>query len=99
HHCYLHSFPTRRSSDLFLKEPLERKFHHEKMFPDGVGGFFLEGFFELFEVILSYVTNTLSFLRVGGFVLSHAGLMLVVKSLANGDRKSTRLNSSHVKIS
>ncbi|MBN3491187.1 hypothetical protein JV173_06690 [Acholeplasma equirhinis] len=69
---------------IFLKEPLERKFHHEKMFPDGVGGFFLEGFFELFEVILSYVTNTLSFLRVGGFVLSHAGLMLVVKSLANG---------------
>ncbi|HLT00199.1 MAG TPA: V-type ATPase 116kDa subunit family protein [Acholeplasma sp.] len=69
---------------IFLKEPLERKFHHEKMFPDGFGGFFMEGFFELFEVILSYVTNTLSFLRVGGFVLSHAGLMLVVKSLADG---------------
>jgi V/A-type H+-transporting ATPase subunit I len=51
------------------------------MFPDGVGGFILEGFFELFEVILSYMTNTLSFLRVGGFVLSHAGMMLVVATL------------------
>jgi V/A-type H+-transporting ATPase subunit I len=67
---------------IFLKEPLHRLFHHEKMFPDGIGGFLTEGFFELFEVLLSYVTNTLSFLRVGGFVLSHAGLMMVVKVLA-----------------
>ena len=68
---------------IFFKEPLERRFHHHKMFPDGIGGFFIEGFFELFEVVLSYVTNTLSFLRVGGFVLSHAGMMLVVATLMN----------------
>lgn len=68
---------------IFFKEPLERRFHHHKMFPDGIGGFFIEGFFELFEVLLSYVTNTLSFLRVGGFVLSHAGMMLVVATLMN----------------
>jgi len=66
---------------IFFKEPLERKFHGHKMFPTGFGGFFVEGFFELFEIILSYVTNTMSFLRVGGFVLSHAGMMLVVTSL------------------
>lgn len=68
---------------IFFKEPFERKMHHHKMFPDGVGGFIIEGFFELFEVVLSYVTNTLSFLRVGGFVLSHAGMMLVVATLMN----------------
>ncbi len=51
------------------------------MFPNGFGGFFVEGFFELFEILLSYVTNTMSFLRVGGFILSHAGMMLVVMSL------------------
>jgi V/A-type H+-transporting ATPase subunit I len=66
---------------IFLKEPIERKAHGHKMFPTGFGGFFIEGFFELFEIILSYVTNTMSFLRVGGFVLSHAGMMLVVTSL------------------
>ncbi len=66
---------------IFFKEPIERKFHGHKMFPTGFGGFFVEGFFELFEIILSYVTNTMSFLRVGGFVLSHAGMMLVVTSL------------------
>jgi V/A-type H+/Na+-transporting ATPase subunit I len=66
---------------VFLKEPLERLSHKHKMFPAGIGGFFVEGFFELFEIVLSYVTNTMSFLRVGGFVLSHAGMMLVVMSL------------------
>ena len=66
---------------IFMKEPVERKVHGEKMFPNGFGGFFVEGFFELFEILLSYVTNTMSFLRVGGFILSHAGMMLVVMSL------------------
>ena len=42
----------------------------------------MQTFFELFEMVLSYVTNTLSFLRVGGFVLSHAGMMAVVMMLA-----------------
>ncbi|WP_296874810.1 V-type ATPase 116kDa subunit family protein [Thomasclavelia sp.] len=68
---------------IFLKEPLIRKFEeNEKMFPNGFGAFFVEGFFELFEVVLSFITNTMSFLRVGGFVLSHAGMMLVVYTLA-----------------
>ena len=53
---------------IFLKEPLIRKFEEdEKMFPNGFGAFFVEGFFELFEVVLSFITNTMSFLRVGGF--------------------------------
>jgi V/A-type H+-transporting ATPase subunit I len=66
---------------MFLKEPIERKLHHEAMFPNGFGGFFTEAFFELFEIILSYITNTMSYMRVAGFVLSHAGMMLVVSSL------------------
>ena len=63
---------------VFLKEPLTRKLHHGKMFPEGFGAFFVEGFFELFEICLSYITNTISYLRVGGFVLSHAGMMMAV---------------------
>ncbi|MBQ1658866.1 MAG: ATPase, partial [Clostridia bacterium] len=31
---------------------------------------------------LSYVTNTMSFLRVGAYILVHAGMMLVVFTLA-----------------
>ena len=58
---------------IFLKEALERKMEKKEMFPDGFGGFFVESFFELFEICLSFITNTISYLRVGGFVLSHAG--------------------------
>ncbi|MBR4223911.1 MAG: ATPase, partial [Oscillospiraceae bacterium] len=39
-------------------------------------------FFECFEYLLGYATNTLSFVRVGGFVLSHAGMMSVVLALS-----------------
>ncbi|MGN0622422.1 MAG: V-type ATP synthase subunit I [Oscillospiraceae bacterium] len=49
-----------------------------------VGNFIVENFFEMFEYVLSYVSNTMSFLRVGGFVLSHAGMMLVVMTLMEG---------------
>lgn len=63
---------------IFLKEALERKMDNREMFPDGFGGFFVESFFELFEICLSFITNTISYLRVGGFVLSHAGMMMAV---------------------
>ena len=63
---------------IFLKEAIERKMEHKEMFPDGFGGFFVESFFELFEICLSFITNTISYLRVGGFVLSHAGMMMAV---------------------
>lgn len=60
-----------------------RRSVYERLFPDGFGAFFMETFFEMFEVILSFVSNTVSFLRVGGFVLVHAGMMSVVFTMAN----------------
>ena len=47
-----------------------------------VGDFIATNFFECFEYLLGYATNTLSFVRVGGFVLSHAGMMSVVLALS-----------------
>ena len=44
--------------------------------------FFVQGFFEMFEVLLSYFSNTLSFVRVGAFAVSHAAMMEVVLMLA-----------------
>lgn len=67
---------------IFLKEPLTHKLEGKEMFPEGFGGFFVESIFELLEVCLTFVANTMSFLRIGGFVLSHAGMMLVVYVLA-----------------
>ncbi len=70
---------------MFLKEPLGKLLQKRKdLKPEGgVGMFIVENFFEMFETLLSYVTNTMSFLRVGGFVLSHAGMMAVVMTLAH----------------
>ena len=50
--------------------------------PESWGDFLSQNFFELFEVVLSYVTNTMSFLRVGSFVLVHAGMMMVVFAIS-----------------
>ena len=43
--------------------------------------FFVQSFFELFEVMLSYLSNTLSFVRIGAFAVSHAAMMEVVLML------------------
>jgi V/A-type H+-transporting ATPase subunit I len=48
----------------------------------GPAMFLLETFIELFEVLLGYFSNTLSFVRVGAFALSHAGMMHVVMMLS-----------------
>ncbi len=69
---------------MFMREPLSHwvkgeKFHME----DGPVDFIASNFFEVFEFLLGYATNTLSFVRIGGFVLSHAGMMSVVMALAN----------------
>ncbi|MDF2586765.1 MAG: V-type ATPase kDa subunit [Anaerocolumna sp.] len=69
---------------MFFKEPLSHYFEKKtKIFPDHKGMFFLESLFELFEVLLSYATNSISFLRVGAFALSHAAMMGVVMLMAN----------------
>ncbi|MDP4134068.1 MAG: V-type ATPase 116kDa subunit family protein, partial [Bacillota bacterium] len=77
---------------IFLQEPLsnllERK--GEILPKKGKGMFFVQAFFELFEILLSFITNTVSFIRVGGFALSHAGMMSVVYILAQGSSPVAR---------
>ena len=51
--------------------------------PESWGEFLVQNFFEVFEYLLSYASNTMSFLRVGAFVLVHAGMMMVVFTLAD----------------
>lgn len=69
---------------IFFREPLEKLVNGDKNWkPESWGGFITENIFESIEVLLSYVTNTMSFLRVAAFVLVHAGMMQVVFTLAN----------------
>lgn len=73
---------------MFFREPLgcivlRKKFKLES----GIGDFFASNFFEVFEFILGYATNTLSFVRIGGFIFSHAGMMSVVMLLSESVAK------------
>lgn len=71
---------------IFFKEPLTALAEkHAKIMPEEKGMFFVQGVFELFEVCLSYFSNTLSFVRVGAFAVSHAAMMEVVLMLAGAE--------------
>ena len=68
---------------MFFREVLGGLLEHRPNWkPERWGDFIMQNFFEVFEFLLSYATNTMSFLRVGAFVLVHAGMMLVVFTLA-----------------
>lgn len=74
---------------IFFKEPLTNLVEKKtRIMPEGKGMFVVEGFFELFEVLLSYFSNTLSFVRVGAFAISHAAMMEVVLMLSGAEAGS-----------
>lgn len=53
--------------------------------PESWGDYILENLFELLDYFISYMSNTISFLRVGAFVLVHAAMMTVVFAIAQGN--------------
>lgn len=76
---------------MFFREPLGHALAHKHYEMPAIGDFIASNFFECFEFLLGYATNTLSFIRVGGFVFSHIGLMSVVMLLSEmigGDHRS-----------
>jgi len=67
---------------MFLKEPVENLLHRRKFLPQSKGVFFVQTFFELFDTVLSFLSNTISFIRLSAFALNHAGLFMAVLILA-----------------
>ena len=71
---------------IFLKEPLTALIEKKsEVMPKEKGMFIVQGLFEMFEVLLSYFSNTLSFVRIGAFAVSHAAMMEVVLMLAGAE--------------
>src|SRR5690606_40729624 len=93
----LHSFPTRRSSDLgaFAASLVGARRRHSPLIAGGIGLFHLVTAIMLVAsavIVHAFVTGDFSIQYVQRY--SNSAQPLFYK-----DRKSTRLNSSHVKIS
>ncbi len=68
---------------LFWGEPLSNLVSRRRpLLAEGVFPFLMEGLVEVMESVSSLVSNSVSFLRVGAFALSHAVLSLIVFQMA-----------------
>lgn len=68
---------------LFMKGPILKFMGRQhRMFPEGVGTYAMEEVVEIMEILMGYLANTVSFIRVAAFGLAHAGLFVAVFSLA-----------------
>ncbi len=74
---------------IYLCEPLSNLVEGKKDWLPKDGIFYVQSIFELVEVILSYFSNTISFLRIGAFAIVHVGMMMAVKVLATGGSVKT----------
>ena len=70
---------------IFLEEPLKNILAKKKPIDDSPGIFAATAFFELFDYLITYLSNALSFLRIGVFAISHAAMMQVVMTLAGAE--------------
>lgn len=64
-------------------EPFERIFDgHRPVLENGFGAFVIGGAVELIEVVSSYMSGSLSFVRVGAFALAHAVLGFIIEMMS-----------------
>jgi len=64
--------------------PFERALEGEKpLLENGFGTYLISSVVEVIEVISGYLSNTVSFVRVGAFALSHAVLNFTILTLTN----------------
>jgi V/A-type H+/Na+-transporting ATPase subunit I len=55
---------------------------HRPLLESGIGTYAIQAFFELFETFIGFLSNSLSYVRVGAFAVAHAGLSGVIFILA-----------------
>jgi V/A-type H+-transporting ATPase subunit I len=55
---------------------------HRPLIEGGIGTYAIQAFFELFETVISFMSNSLSYVRVGAFAVAHGGLSAAVFILA-----------------
>jgi V/A-type H+-transporting ATPase subunit I len=69
---------------MFFEHPLSNLMSRKKqIFPKNKSGFVIETLFELIETLLSILSNTMSFIRIGAFALNHIGFFMAFHALAD----------------
>ncbi|WP_073247975.1 V-type ATP synthase subunit I [Caloramator proteoclasticus] len=68
---------------MLLKEPLANLIKgNKKLYSESKSDYYIEGGFGVLETLLSMLSNTLSFIRVGAFAINHVGLFIAFETLA-----------------
>ena len=68
---------------MVFKQPLTSKLTHaDKLYKGSPADYYTEEGFGVLETLLSMLSNTVSFLRVGAFALNHAGLYIAFDTMA-----------------
>ncbi len=73
---------------IMFKQPISKLIKKDKQSnrrqEEEHGESLIESGFQIYEIALAYLANTLSYIRVAAFDLSHAGLMMAAYSLTKG---------------
>lgn len=68
---------------VLIREPLANYITKRKpLYKETASEYYVESGFELFEMLLGMLSNTLSFIRIGAFALTHVGLFMAFQTLA-----------------
>lgn len=68
---------------LLFKKPLYAMLSKQEVeYEDGRSMYYIEGGFDLIETVLSLLSNSISFIRIGAFALNHVGLFLAFSTMA-----------------
>jgi len=68
---------------MVFKQPLaNRLIHAEQLYQESPANYYTEEGFGVIETLLSIISNTLSFIRVGAFALNHVGLYIAFATMA-----------------
>ncbi len=68
---------------LLIKQPLSRFISKEEhLYEETLSAYYVEAGFDIFETLLSMLSNTASFIRIGAFALNHVGLFIAFHTLS-----------------
>ncbi|MGV8907293.1 MAG: V-type ATP synthase subunit I [Acetobacterium sp.] len=68
---------------VLIREPLSNYIlKRKRLYDESPSQYYIESGFELFEMLLGMFSNTISFIRIGAFALTHVGLFMAFQTLA-----------------